>query len=207
MPRAGGGRTGVRVVAGRFRGLRLATPAGIEIRPTADRVKEALFSILGARVAGARVVDAFAGTGALGIEALSRGAAGVAFVERGRRPLALLEGNLARLGEGGEAARVVAMDALRPEAWPGGVLPADLVLADPPYRMGLGEAFLAALAGVEALAPGGVLVLEHETGTAPAHPSWQNVQRRVYGDTALSWYREEPAKGGLHADGDLSGHV
>lgn len=182
----GGPRAGsVRVVAGRARGLRLRTLPGLRVRPTADRVKEALFSLLGHDLGGTRVVDCFAGTGALGIEAWSRGAASVILVEEDPAVLRVLDANLDRLPERGSF-RMVRGDALEPETWGAEILPADLILADPPYRSGLGERLLRALARVEALAPGGRLVLEHESGIRPADPAWDAVDRRRYGDTGLS---------------------
>jgi 16S rRNA (guanine966-N2)-methyltransferase len=117
----------VRVVAGRFGGRRLGAPPGRGTRPTSDRVREAVFSTLGA-LDGARVLDLYAGSGALGIEALSRGAASALFVERDRRALAALRRNLDDVGV---EAEVRNQDALRFIAHPEGVF--DLVFCDPPY--------------------------------------------------------------------------
>lgn len=117
----------MRVVAGEFKGRRLAAPRGTRTRPTADRVREALFSMLG-DVGGARVLDLYAGSGALGIEALSRGAAAAVFVERDPRALAAIERNLAPLGADAE---IVRQDVRRWLA--GAVGPFDLVFCDPPY--------------------------------------------------------------------------
>jgi 16S rRNA (guanine966-N2)-methyltransferase len=117
----------VRVVAGEFRGRRLATPRGARTRPTADRVREALFSMLG-DVAGARVLDLYAGSGALGIEALSRGAASAVFVERDPRAVAVIERNLTSLGLEEVVRR---QDAVRFLARGSGTY--DLVFCDPPY--------------------------------------------------------------------------
>lgn len=179
-----GGRGWVRVIAGEFRGRRLATLPGRELRPTSDRVRESLFGILGDRVVDARIVDCFAGTGALGIEALSRGAAFASFVERDPRALGLLEENLGRL-ELTPRARVIRADALHPEKWPSGVFPARIVFADPPYRQDLGARFLSALEG--RLEPGGLLVLEHERAASIAHPAWTVVDHRTYGETAITF--------------------
>ena len=88
----------MRVIAGRLKGRRLNSPSWDGLRPTSDKLRETLFNILAPRIAGARVLDAYAGTGALGIEALSRGAARVTFIERDRRAQALIEENLARCG-------------------------------------------------------------------------------------------------------------
>jgi 16S rRNA (guanine966-N2)-methyltransferase len=117
----------VRVVAGEFRGRRLAAPRGARTRPTADRVREALFSMLG-DVSGARVLDLYAGSGALGIEALSRGAGSAVFVERDARAVAVIERNLASLGL---EQQVVRQDAVRFLARAQGMF--DLVFCDPPY--------------------------------------------------------------------------
>jgi 16S rRNA (guanine966-N2)-methyltransferase len=117
----------VRVVAGEFRGRRLAAPRGTRTRPTADRVREALFSMLG-DVSGARVLDLYAGSGALGIEALSRGAHSAVFVERDPRAVAVIERNLASLGL---EEQVVRQDAVRFLARAEGTF--DLVFCDPPY--------------------------------------------------------------------------
>lgn len=124
-----------RIIAGQARGRRLAVPPGRRVRPTTDRVRESVFSMLGSMdlVVGARVLDLFAGTGALGLEALSRGAAEAVFVERDRAALAALRANIGTCGFGSRA-RVVASDAERFLA-AGGTAP-DLVLADPPYRYG-----------------------------------------------------------------------
>ena len=117
----------MRVVAGTFKGRRLSAPRGMRTRPTADRVREALFSMLG-DVGGARVLDLYAGSGALGIEALSRGAASAVFVERDARAAAAIERNLGSLGV---EAPVVRQDALRFLARADGAF--DLVFCDPPY--------------------------------------------------------------------------
>jgi 16S rRNA (guanine966-N2)-methyltransferase len=177
------------------------------VRPTSDRVKEALFSILGSDLEGLAVLDAFAGTGALGIEALSRRAGRVVFVEEDARSLAILRRNLARLPDEGEV-RVLARDANRPRTWGAGTLPVDIILADPPYGEGLVERFLEAMSEVEALGPGGLLVAEHESESDPRHPAWRGIKRRRYGDSTLSVFcRGAEEKGEPHADRDLSGDV
>jgi len=177
-------RSGVRVVAGAHRGRRLRVPEGRDVRPTADRVKEAVFSILGNRVAAARVLDLFAGSGALGIEALSRGASEVWFVEVARKAMASLRSNLEAV-RSAECSRVIQDDALRPDRWAADEA-FDLVFADPPYRKDLGPAVLDAFTAH--LAPGGMLILEHERGIAPAHPGWRLLDARQYGDTSVSFY-------------------
>ncbi len=142
----------MRVVGGRHKGKRLEGPADKGLRPTSDRAREALFNILaggrfgeGDRVWGARVLDAFAGSGALGIEALSRGAGEVAFLEKNPTALKLIERNLANLGKEGlgrEKVRIIAADATNP---PSAKATADLLFLDPPYGCNLAPLALEAL--------------------------------------------------------------
>ncbi|MGH6947504.1 MAG: 16S rRNA (guanine(966)-N(2))-methyltransferase RsmD, partial [Kiloniellales bacterium] len=156
----------MRIVAGRHRGRALVAPAGLAVRPTGERAREAIFSILEAgRLAGgnavreAAVLDAFAGSGALGLEALSRGAASVIFMEKDKVALAALKANIAKLDEGGRA-RVIAADCCRPPAAAGlAALPATLVLLDPPYGEGLAARALEALSAAGWLAPGALVVV------------------------------------------------
>jgi 16S rRNA (guanine966-N2)-methyltransferase len=149
----------MRIVAGAAKGRRLVAPTGDDVRPTADRVKEALFSSLQPLLVGASVLDPFAGSGGLGLEALSRGAARVTFVERSNAALTALRRNIEAVGLDG--AVVVTGDTaalLRGEGLPGA--PFDLVLLDPPYR--LPKAQLASLLAdlVAHLAPGATVVVE-----------------------------------------------
>jgi 16S rRNA (guanine966-N2)-methyltransferase len=177
----------MRVVAGAARGRRLVAPAGTTVRPTADRVKEALFSSLAPRLVGASVLDVFAGSGALGLEALSRGAAHVTFVEQDRRALDALRTNIATVALPGT--QVLAGDARHVLAGATALSgsPFDLVLLDPPYA--LDEATLAGVlaALVDHLAPGATIVVER-AAKAPG-PSWPATlvaaQPRRYGATAL----------------------
>jgi 16S rRNA (guanine966-N2)-methyltransferase len=181
----------MRIVAGRFRGTPLAAPPPGDrtIRPTADRVRESLFNLLahhpGAPIPGARVLDLFAGTGALGLEALSRGAAGAVFVERSPKAAALIEANLARLRLGPEA-RLLRRDATRLGANPGA--PATLAFLDPPYGRGLGERALAAALAGGWLAPRAFIVWEESAAILPP-PGLTLVQTRRYGDTMISLFR------------------
>jgi 16S rRNA (guanine966-N2)-methyltransferase len=148
--KAGAGTRILRIVGGRHRGRRLRFPAGVEIRPTPDRVRETLFNWLQPRMDGARVLDLFAGSGALGLEALSRGAGQVTFVERDRRAASAISGVLEEWRE--TSATVVCADA---SSWLRGAPPAafDIVFMDPPYDAALlGEA-AAALATHARLAP------------------------------------------------------
>src|ERR1051325_9609822 len=163
----------MRVVGGRLKGRSLASPSSREIRPTADRLRESLFNILmhawGDPVDGARVLDLFAGTGALGIEAISRGARFALFVDNGTEARALLRNNVEALGLGG-VTKVFRRDAsdLGP-AHP--VEPFSLVFLDPPYGKGLAEKALASLRDGGWLLPGATLVVEEAKGAAFAGPA------------------------------------
>ena len=186
MPIERGGRGWVRVIAGRYRGRRLETFPGRDVRPTSDRVRESLFGILGERVVGARVLDCFAGTGALGIEALSRGAGGAAFVENDPRVLLVLRKNLGLL-DPMDTRVVIAGDALTPQNWREKGFPARLVFADPPYRRGFVPAFLDRLSALGALGSESLVVVEHERELAVEKPGWAPTDRREYGDTAITF--------------------
>lgn len=178
----------LRVIGGSLRGRRFSAPPGRHTRPTADAVREAIFNALGAllELEGVHALDLFAGSGALGIEALSRGAAHCTFVESHARTAAGIRANLQALGL--PAARWQVVTA-RAEAWlPHARLapPVDLVLADPPYAYGGHDALLAALAASALLAPGAVIVLEmarRQALTAPARLAV--VRTKVYGDTQV----------------------
>jgi 16S rRNA (guanine966-N2)-methyltransferase len=182
----------VRVVGGRLGGRRLRAVPGAATRPTSDRVKEALFGILAERVEGARVLDLFAGTGALAIEALSRGAASAVLVEQAAPAVAVIRANLDALDLDGAARvrRTRAETYLRTQRDG----PFDLVLVDPPYAapVGLVAGLLGRLART-ALAPGAVVVVEAATRAEapPWPPGLEPDPPRRYGDTALhfaSWH-------------------
>lgn len=170
------------MIAGAARGRRLTAPRGPQVRPTADRVKEALFASLQPWVPGARVLDLYAGAGGLGLEARSRGAAAVTFVERDRAALAALRRNLEVVGLDGT--HLVVGDVIRVLAAPLATAPFDLVLADPPYDLDPSAA-LALLA--DQLAPGAVVVVERSVRSAPLRwPAGLTVDDpRRYGDTVL----------------------
>jgi 16S rRNA (guanine966-N2)-methyltransferase len=183
----------MRVVAGAAKGRRLVAPKGSDVRPTTDRVKEALFASLAPIVPGAHVLDLFAGSGALGLEALSRGAAEVTLVERARPALDAIRRNVEVVGLSG--AHVVAGDALallRSGQLPG---PFDLVLADPPYHHPKAELAETLDHLVAHLAPGATVIVERSVrdGSPPWPPALLAGSPRRYGDTAL--HRAE-----LHAD-------
>ena len=174
----------MRIIAGAFKGRRLQAPAGLDVRPTSDSLRETLFNVLGPGVAGARVLDAYAGTGALGLEALSRGALEATFVERDPRALATVRENVRRCGAEGACALVRA-DFLRATLASHAF---DLVLLDPPYDVSDLAAVLAR--GVAVLAPGGRLVLEHSRRReSPARSGdLERVRLLTAGDSALSFY-------------------
>lgn len=156
----------MRVITGSARGRRLKELEGRETRPTTDRVKEGMFSILQFDIEGRRVLDLFAGTGQLGIEALSRGAASAVFVDRRKDALNLIRENLKTTGLSGRA-QVVAGDSVEylktlRERF-------DLIFLDPPYESGLLEPALDQIAGLDILSPHGILVAEHPADrTLPA---------------------------------------
>jgi 16S rRNA (guanine966-N2)-methyltransferase len=176
----------MRIVAGAARGRRLVAPPGDAVRPTADRVREALFSSLAPLLPGAAVLDAFAGSGALGLEARSRGAAHVTLVEQDRRALDALRRNVDAVGLG--ATTVVAGDVHRLAAT--GALtgaPFDLALLDPPYALADGTLATLLAALVPLLADGATVVVERAAASpAPRWPATlEPVGERRYGATRL----------------------
>lgn len=170
----------MRIVGGRWRSRQIKAPAGEQVRPTADRVREAWMSILGARLPEARVLDLFAGSGALGLEALSRGAASADFVEIAPRSLKALGENIAALGADDRAV-VHRQDAIRfVQAQPAGAF--DIAFADPPYGHGLAQQVAERWLAVPFA---GVLGIEHRFDeTMPA-----GGESRRYGSTAITFYR------------------
>jgi 16S rRNA (guanine966-N2)-methyltransferase len=183
----------MRIVGGRLKGRSLVSPSSRDIRPTADRLRESLFNILihayGDPVTDARVLDLFAGTGALGIEAVSRGAAFALFVDNGTEARALLRNNVEALGLGG-VTKVYRRDATNlGAAHP--MEPFSLVFLDPPYRMKLAEKALASLRDGGWLAPGALIVVE-EAGDAEfaAPQGFEQLERRTYDDTELVFLRK-----------------
>lgn len=179
----------MRIIAGRFRGLALASvgkgDAGAHLRPTTDRVRESLFSMLtggrfGDPIEDARVLDLFAGTGALGLEALSRGATHVTLVDDGRKALSLIRENIQKCRCADEAT-VLKRDATRlPEG-----TPHDLIFLDPPYGKGLGEKALAAAIKSGWVADGALIVWEDNVPVIPPAGVTQLDSRR-YGDTVIT---------------------
>ena len=182
----------MRVVGGRFRGRPLAGPKSDAIRPTSDRLRETIFNVLahgyGDPVEGARVIDLFAGTGAMGIEALSRGAAFCLFVDEGAQARGLIRENVEALGLGG-ATRLFRRDATRMGA-AGQNPPASLVFCDPPYGKDLAPRALKSCADGGWLSPGALVVVEEAQGSSVALPfGFEEVERRDYGETTVLFAR------------------
>lgn len=179
----------MRIVAGRFRGRAIATPKHEGLRPTSDRVRESLFNVLahgveGFALDGARVIDLFAGTGALGLEALSRGAGYCLFVEDSAEARGLIRTNVEALQLTG-ATRIYRRDAT--DLGPAGTMaPFALAFLDPPYGKGLAEQALAALADGGWLVAGAVIVVEERASvTVALPPAYAQIDRRTYGDTQV----------------------
>jgi 16S rRNA (guanine966-N2)-methyltransferase len=189
----------MRIVGGRHRGRKLIAPPGDAVRPTSDRAREALFNILshgdfaaaGSPFAGENVLDAFAGTGAFGLEALSRGAARAAFIETDRAALSALRRNLAALDEE-DAADVITGDATRPARAP---YACALAFLDPPYRSDLAASALSALTVAGWLAPQALTIVEiaaKEPFSPPA--GFAMIDERIYGAARLVFLRREGGK-------------
>jgi 16S rRNA (guanine966-N2)-methyltransferase len=178
----------VRIVAGKFRGKALLTPGDDSIRPTSDRARESIFNILVSRIGhdftGLKVLDLFAGTGALGLEAISRGAASVVFVDTGAEARGLIRDNIEAFGLGG-VAKLLRRDAtdLGPAGTMGGI---GLAFLDPPYGKGLGELALAQLREGKWLAPDATIVLEESREVEVVMPDGFALDdRREYGTAAV----------------------
>lgn len=178
----------MRIIAGRFRGRALAAvgkgDAGAHLRPTADRVRESLFNVLAnfGATDGARVLDLFAGTGALGFEALSRGAVHVAFVDDGRVAQGLIRKNIDLIGSAAQSI-LIGRDATR--LGPNPAAPFDLVFLDPPYGKGLGDRALDAARAGGWIAPGALVVWE-ESAPVPPPDGYGVLDQRRYGDTWIT---------------------
>jgi 16S rRNA (guanine966-N2)-methyltransferase len=177
----------MRIIAGVARGRRLLGPKGDATRPMTDRAREAVFNILAAEVLDAGVLDLYAGTGALGLEALSRGAASAVFVESNRSMAAILARNVEAVGLGGE---VVVGTVERYLAGPVR-LSADLAFVDPPYPLDVPsvQQVLADLG--RHLAPGGTVLLHRLKGEPAPEAPWPLVDERTYGSAAMWFYRDE----------------
>ncbi len=185
----------MRIIAGSARGRALFSPKGRDTRPTLDRVRESLFSILAPLIPEARVLDLFAGTGALALESLSRGARRAVLVDRDRQAKAAIERNIEALGFSEQAAFYfcdwrAAVRRLSDED-----ARFDLIFLDPPYRMPGADEVLAALAGSCLPASGARIVYEHGRDETPGAPGLAAVDERRYGDTVITFFALADAKG------------
>ncbi|ASP36194.1 16S rRNA (guanine(966)-N(2))-methyltransferase RsmD [Labrenzia sp. VG12] len=182
----------MRIVAGRFKGTALAAPRSQGTRPTSDRLRETIFNILAhgleTDLDGARVLDLFAGTGALGFEAISRGANHCTFIEEGAEARGVIRRNMETLGLNG-AAKIFRRDATRLGAT-GTIAPFDIVFADPPYDKGLGEKALVSAGAGGWLKPGAVCVLEERSSADIDQPDgFELLDRRQAGDSQVLFLR------------------
>ena len=181
----------MRIVGGSLRGRRLLSPKDHSIRPTTDRNRESLFNILNHRWPDqlrGRVLDVFAGTGALGLEALSRGAHTVLFIEKSGQGASLISEHIATF-KIVDSATLLKRDAFRPGALEGAE-PYDLVFADPPYGKGLGEKAVAALVHNGWFAAGALLVLEERAGALPSSlEGCELLDHRSFGETEIGFYQ------------------
>lgn len=186
----------MRIVGGRFKGRAIAAPPGRDTRPTGDRVRESLFNVLvhaewSPGLEGRRVLDLFAGSGALGLEALSRGAAFALFVETDAAARGAIRDNIEALGLFG-ATRIHRRDAIDLGAKPAGLGAAfDLVFLDPPYGRGLGEAALPRLAPGGWIAPSAIAAFECSAEEAPQIEGFEVLDERVYGAVKLVFMRAD----------------
>jgi 16S rRNA (guanine(966)-N(2))-methyltransferase RsmD len=179
----------LRIIAGKLRGRRLRAPEGLAVRPTSDRLRETLFNILSPKIEGSRFLDLCAGSGAIGIEAVSRGAAGVVFVDNSRRACRVIEDNLRILGI--NQSEIIASDALRAmirleerdERF-------DIIFFDPPYDSDIYSRVLARLASSPLLAPDAVVIVERRSKDEPVRDyGGLKIFRQVkQGDSALAFY-------------------
>ncbi len=190
----------MRVIAGRLGGRRIYAPPGKEVRPTTGRVKEALFSMILGIIPGSQGLDLFAGSGAIGIEALSRGAKQVTFVEKSRRVARVVEKNLIALGLTNEATLWID-DANRAIYRLKRAEPLDWIFADPPYREGWPQRLIGPLQPL--LRIGAQLIIEHDPKEQLTPPDLLIlIDQRSYGDTMLSRYRRVPEPAGAGEDHD-----
>ena len=177
----------MRVITGTARGRRLLEPAGMDIRPTTDQVKEALFNIIQFDIEGRQVLDLFGGTGQLGIEALSRGAASCTFLDESRTAVELIQENLRRCGLQGKVLRCDSLEYLRSAPR------FDLIFCDPPYGQGLEAKALQLAEEFDILSPGGIMAVEtrRETVVPPMSPGYASVKEYRYGKIKLTVFRRE----------------
>ena len=184
----------MRIIAGSAKGRPILAPKGDLTRPTLDRVKESLFNILQFSVAGARVLDLYAGSGNLGLEALSRGAAHAVFNDADRQCAQLIRQNIERLGFS-QSATVLQSDALQAISRLTGTLPFDIVFLDPPYLAGA-QAALTALFTNGLISPNGIVTVEHDWNNPPTETAglFRQIDRRKYGSTGISFFQHNQGK-------------
>lgn len=178
----------MRIITGKARGLKLVTPKNYLVRPTADRVKEALFNIIQSRIPGSTVLDAFAGTGNLGLEAWSRGADKVFYFDKSRESLKLVKANVEK-ARAAEAVTLIHTDAVNGLAMMvQQKRQFDVIFSDPPYDKGLNQKVVEALEKWPVLKEGGLLVLEHSLAEEPRDyvPEGLDIRSEKYGDTKIS---------------------
>jgi 16S rRNA (guanine(966)-N(2))-methyltransferase RsmD len=180
----------MRVIGGKYRGRRLSAPAGLEVRPTSDRLRETLFNVLAPRIEGSRFLDLCAGTGAVGIEALSRGALGAVFIDRSRRSAVAIEANLKSLGIKEGAVVIVrnAESALKRLAEDS--MKFDMIFFDPPYASDIYPRVMGLLGDLPLLSDDAIIIVEHRAKSRP-EPDYGRL--RLYrelkqGDSALAFY-------------------
>jgi len=194
----------MRISGGEWCGRKIRVPAGDKVRPTQDRVRGALFSMMMAEIPGARVLDLYAGSGSFGLDALSRGAAAATWVEADRHVFSVLKDNVRDLAAR-VAAETVQADALKWVTGPGAGRGYDLVFADPPYAQVEEQGFaplMRALAAGGCLKPGGLFVGEMGCGSEPpVCVGWQLLRDRSYGQTRVALWRLEDAETGEETDG------
>ena len=180
----------MRVIGGVYRGRRISAPAGFDVRPTSDRLRETLFNIIAPQIEGSRFLDICAGSGAVGIEALSRGASSVTFIDRSRRACAVIESNLATLGVTSNATIInrEAVSALKRLARDAAKF--DIVFFDPPYASEIYSQVMRRLAASGLLNPQAIVITEHRAKTPPAAEfEGLRVFREVkQGESALTFY-------------------
>ena len=178
----------MRIVAGSAKGRKIEAPKGIDVRPTTDRVREALFSSLAFRIVDNRVLDLFAGTGALGLEALSRGAASAVFVDRSKSSADLVRHNIALCGFQGRASVLVRDAVAAVQQLKADGKQFDLIFLDPPYLGPMLEGALCALSDAALLDSGGLILAEHPAESSPEMPDGFTITRtKRYGKTVLSF--------------------
>lgn len=186
----------MRIIAGSARGRRLYSPQekSTTIRPTADRAREALFNIIGSRIVGSQVLDLFAGTGALGCEALSRGAGRVVFIDNSKEAVDLVKRNITLVPDGPSRSQLLKKDLSRglEKIWP--LLPGqpcfDIVFADPPYQMGLSEEILFVLDKSTMLSQNPLIIIEEQKSFSPPQKleSLYLSDRRTYAKSSFLFY-------------------